>query len=947
MILHDLPRCRHRGEQLLPDRWLCYSHRLVLRNGLVSSETCRSRCPYVDHEADPGIDDETYAPGIEVQYDPGLISVAVITAPRPISTLPQTISELRRAGFTQPTHVFAEPTAPVSNDSGLRVHRNSTRLGLWRNWLGAARAMLAGTDSPFLLICEDDVRFAPCAALALQHAINTIPHNTWGYASLYTPRHNYSRRVGSSGWQQLRVGPGTWGALAWCFTRESLGEILASRTVRSHTWTSGTDMVVSQAVNEIGRKCYFHVPSLGDHIGGDISTEGHQHSGGSLGLGFTPRYRGYFERRSGRVETNPAGDARIPRIIHQIWIGPQPPPVEWMRTWSERHSGWEYRLWTEHTIPFPLRNQVQFDASPGYSGKSNVLRYEVLLKYGGIYLDADMQCLRPFTEADLRHRFFSVYEDERRRPGLMNNCVIGCETGNPILEDIVEAIGRIPPEVVAASPSWICTGPTLLTRCVNGRPAVDGIKIFPSEKFIPVHFQADTVDGQRLATAYGLHFFQSSPASAEFAAFQQSLAIGAGSAANLQDELTIVVQTSYVPSHPDIAMLERSLASLKFLGPGLRFLFLFDGLPGSSGDERSYGWYKRLVRARFPGAYFEAGEWLNSGGCLRRALELVTTPYLLYWEHDWELSRPIDTPGILRTLRDQPSVQSIRLNKRVTLEAGGDRELLQSPTEAPLPLVATPCWSANPHFARTDTYRARVLPFCVDGQPLEAPLFEEAMRVYRERGLRRQHEQWGTCIYGSVGDAAVVGHLDGRTFVPPPEPKLGLSREAYPACGCPEDRNCDCSPLHSYRDCYRQLLSVARPTKVCEWGPGLNTQLALDAGAIVVSREFDPHWIPNVSHPNLTVDCMDWRSQRWTDLGSDSDAEIFFIDSRRRSDCLAAVLEQAAPESLVCLHDAQRRRYHPALARFGHVFFAMPGFAIASRSRELLGPIARLLTPRS
>src|SRR5262249_17883239 len=151
------------------------------------------------------------------------------------------------------------------------------------------------------------------------------------------------------------------------------------------------------------------------------------------------------------------------------------------------------------------------------------------------------------------------------------------------------------------------------------------------------------------------------------------------------------------------------------------------------------------------GEFFEAQEWVNSGGCLRRTLGRVTTPYLLYWEHDWELNRPIDTQGVLRALRDDPGVRSIRLNQRVTLEAPGDLQLLQRPAAAPVPLVAPPCWSANPHFARPETSRSFVLPGWVDGRPLEVPLYEEALKVYRERGLPRQHEDWGNCIYGSLG----------------------------------------------------------------------------------------------------------------------------------------------------------------------------------------------------
>jgi hypothetical protein len=756
MSASPLPACRHRGEQLLPDRWLCHSDRLVLRTGLVSGETCRARCPYVDHEgpaARPADD-----PGVAVDLDPGLVAVGIVTAPRPVCTLPQTIGELRRAGFTQPLHVFAEPAAPVPNGPGLVVHRNPTRLGLWGNWSATARRLLADTDAPFILICEDDVRYARCAAAALQYAIDTLPHDSWGYASLYTPRHNLPPGVSGPGWCPVPVGLRTWGALSWCFTRDGLRAILKANSVRSYAGSDATDTIVSLAVAELDRVSYFHLPSLGDHTGGDVSTSGHRHRRAEvIGVGFAPEYGGYRPRPGGL-----AGPARVPRIIHQIWLGPRPPPVDWLRSWAGRHSGWEYRLWTERTAPFPLRNQAQFDAAPDYPGKSDVLRYEVLLRDGGVYADADMVCLRPFTEDDRRHAFFAVYEDERRRPGLINNCLIGCEPGSPILEDAVASIGRLTPAEVATVPAWECLGPALLTRCVNrAEYGSRSAHVFPSAAFIPVHFRADTVDRDRLARARAVHYFQSSPASEEFAAFRGALAPVTAAPIG-GDELTVVVQTSFVPAHPDIALLERSLASLELLGVRPRFLFLFDGPPGGPAEQERYREYKRRVRARFPGDSYEAARWVGSGGCIGRALDRVTTPYLLYWEHDWELNRPIDTAGVLAALRADPGIRTIRLNRRTTLEGPGDLELRQRVTAA-LPLVATPCWPSDPHFARTETYRSFVRPRCRAGAPLEVPLCEEALRTFYALGLTAQHEQWGSCIYGSVGDAAVVGHLDGRT----------------------------------------------------------------------------------------------------------------------------------------------------------------------------------------
>src|SRR5205807_3647998 len=132
--------------------------------------------------------------------------------------------------------------------------------------------------------------------------------------------------------------------------------------------------------------------------------------------------------------------------------------------------------------------------------------------------------------------------------------------------------------------------------------------------------------------------------------------------------------------------------------------------------------------SRFPGEHLEAEEGLGPAECLRRALDRVRTPYLLDWEHDWELNRPIDTEATLRALRDHPAIRTIRLNERVTLEAAGDLELLQRSPEAPVPLVATPCWPTGPHFARTETYRS-LLPAGVDGRPPGERLGEEALRA--------------------------------------------------------------------------------------------------------------------------------------------------------------------------------------------------------------------------
>jgi hypothetical protein len=57
---------------------------------------------------------------------------------------------------------------------------------------------------------------------------------------------------------------------------------------------------------------------------------------------------------------------RIPKIIHQIWIGNGVPaelkPLQ--KLWQLMHSGWEYHLWTQHNInDLPLINRTFIDAA--------------------------------------------------------------------------------------------------------------------------------------------------------------------------------------------------------------------------------------------------------------------------------------------------------------------------------------------------------------------------------------------------------------------------------------------------------------------------------------------------------------------------------------------------------------------------------------------------------
>lgn len=102
-------------------------------------------------------------------------------------------------------------------------------------------------------------------------------------------------------------------------------------------------------------------------------------------------------------------DPRIPKIIHQIWIGSQLPEkyIPLILSWQKHHPDWVYILWTDDDIAqLNLVNQDQYDASTNYGQKADIARYEILYRFGGVYIDIDFECLRPL---DVFHHCCDYY----------------------------------------------------------------------------------------------------------------------------------------------------------------------------------------------------------------------------------------------------------------------------------------------------------------------------------------------------------------------------------------------------------------------------------------------------------------------------------------------------------------------------------------------------------
>ena len=186
---------------------------------------------------------------------------------------------------------------------------------------------------------------------------------------------------------------------------------------------------------------------------------------------------------------------RIPKVVHQIWVGKKEIPENYqrfMKTWKAFHPEWDHKLWTDKDVEdFPWQNKELFLKCTNPGMKSDIWRYEILYTYGGLYVDTDMECRRPFDPIHSRLEFYAGLDNDSNF--IIANALIGSAPRSKILKSMIDSLSRISKTINIKSLTndeiQRITGPGLLTKFTSNLLPLhpkNSILIFDRSYFQPV-----------------------------------------------------------------------------------------------------------------------------------------------------------------------------------------------------------------------------------------------------------------------------------------------------------------------------------------------------------------------------------------------------------------------------------------------------------------------------
>lgn len=205
----------------------------------------------------------------------------------------------------------------------------------------------------------------------------------------------------------------------------------------------------------------------------------------------------------------------IPKVIHYCWFGGNPKPKlaeKCLKSWKKYCPDYEVVEWNENNfdlsdVPVYVRQAME---AGRWAFVTDYVRLRVLTEQGGIYMDTDVELVKPL-DPYLRHQAFAGFESQKS----VQTGLLACRKGFPLFQEFMayyDSASFLHPD---GTPDTTTNVRVLTDLCLqkglacNDRlQTVEGLTIYPREVFCPVDF--DTQKLKRTRKTVAIHWFSGS-----------------------------------------------------------------------------------------------------------------------------------------------------------------------------------------------------------------------------------------------------------------------------------------------------------------------------------------------------------------------------------------------------------------------------------------------------
>jgi mannosyltransferase OCH1-like enzyme len=185
------------------------------------------------------------------------------------------------------------------------------------------------------------------------------------------------------------------------------------------------------------------------------------------------RFKSLYEQHNFKQVTSSTVPT-IPLFIHIMWLGGRLPDEyrAYVQSWHTFHPQWTFIFWTDNERNYDqgtlvvhsfeelasllqskaqknivvdarqlqFDNKLFYDQAINYGEKSDILKWEIVYRFGGVYVDIDFECLRPLDALHYVYDFYTGIQPLDTNLAQLGAALYAARPGHPILEQCVKTI---------------------------------------------------------------------------------------------------------------------------------------------------------------------------------------------------------------------------------------------------------------------------------------------------------------------------------------------------------------------------------------------------------------------------------------------------------------------------------------------------------------------------